>query len=244
MKNIILAAGYATRLYPITENFPKPLLDIGGRSILDRLLADIDSIEEVDQHIVVVNHKFVDFFLRWKDSSSYRKSISIVDDGSVDNDHRLGAVKDLLLAMETNSVDDDMLVVAADNILDFSFSGFVDFFKQKGTSLIMCHHEPSLKALQKTGVVTLDESNKVLLMEEKPADPKSNWAVPPFYIYKKSDLDWVRNCISNGCKFDAPGNLAHYLCQHTPIHAWPMAGHRVDIGDVASYEKAKKEITY
>lgn len=244
MKNIILAAGYATRLYPITENFPKPLLDIGGSSILDRLIADIDQIADVDQHIVVVNHKFVDFFSRWKENASYSKPILIVDDGSVDNEHRLGAVKDLLLALELGKVDDDILVVAADNILDFSFSGFVDFFKQKETSLIMCHNEPSLKALQKTGVVSLDEANKVLLMEEKPLNPKSNWAVPPFYIYKKSDLGLVKNSISDGCKFDAPGNLAHYLCQHTPIHAWQMSGHRFDIGDVESYEKAKNGIKF
>ncbi len=124
MKNIVLAAGYATRLYPVTENFPKPLLEIGGISILDRLIGDIDTIDEIDEHIIISNHKFLSHFQQWAAASNYTKKVTIVDDGSIENENRLGAVKDLLLAVETGQFyDNDLLVVAADNILTFSFRG-------------------------------------------------------------------------------------------------------------------------
>lgn len=243
MKNIVLAAGYATRLYPITENFPKPLLEIGGSTILDRMLADVDAIEAVDGHIIVSNHKFISIFREWLEGARlrYRKPITLIDDGSTDNDHRIGAVKDLILALDTCGVEDDILVAAADNVLDFSFGGFVDYFQQKQTSLIMCHYEPSVAALQKTGVVCLDADNKVLLMEEKPQEPKSEWAVPPFYLYRKEDLPLIKGAIEAGCKYDAPGNLAHYLTTRTTLHAYEMPGHRYDIGDVDSYERIKTQ---
>lgn len=243
MKNIVLAAGYATRLYPITENFPKPLLEIGGSTILDRMLADVDAIEAVDGHIIVSNHKFISIFREWLEGARlrYRKPITLIDDGSTDNDHRIGAVKDLILALDECGVEDDILVAAADNVLDFSFGGFVDYFQQKQTSLIMCHYEPSVTALQKTGVVTLDADNRVLQMEEKPREPKSHWAVPPFYLYRREELGLIRSAIDNGCKYDAPGNLAHFLTTRTTLHAYEMPGHRYDIGDVASYERIKAQ---
>lgn len=243
MKNIVLAAGYATRLYPITENFPKPLLEIGGSTILDRMLEDVDAIEAVDGHIIVSNHKFISIFREWLEGARlrYRKPITLIDDGSTDNEHRIGAVKDLILALDECGVEDDILVAAADNVLDFSFGGFVDYFQQKQTSLIMCHYEPSVTALQKTGVVTLDADNRVLQMEEKPREPKSHWAVPPFYLYRREELGLIRSAIDNGCKYDAPGNLAHFLTTRTTLHAYEMPGHRYDIGDVDSYERIKTQ---
>lgn len=239
MKNIVIAAGYATRLYPLTENFPKPLLEIGKSTILGRLFDDIDKINGVDEHVIVTNHKFASIFEDWKAKQRYTKPVTIIDDGTVTNETRLGAVKDLLLAIDRCCVDDDMLVVAADNILDFSLQGFVDFFKEKGTSVIMCHNEPELKKLQRTGVITVDENMKVLEMQEKPEKPVSNWAVPPFYIYCRNDLPLIKDCMNHGCGFDAPGNLAHYLCENTDMHAWVMPGKRYDIGNINSYQEAK-----
>ena len=131
-----------------------------------------------------------------------------------------------------------MLVVAADNLLFFSFQEFVDFAKAKGTSCIMCHEQPSIEKLQRTGVVELDENMKVLGMEEKPQVPKSHWAVPPFYIYTREDLDLVRHSVENGCGKDAPGNLAHYMVEHTTMHAWPMSAGRFDIGSLDTYYEA------
>ncbi len=238
MKNIVIAAGYATRLGELTKNFPKPLLKIGESTILGRMLDDIDGIQEIDEHIIITNHKFAPIFEDWKAAQNYTMPVTIVDDGTETNETRLGAVCDLLYAMEKLQIDDDMLVVAADNLLFFSFQEFVDFAEEKGTSCIMCHEQPELAKLQRTGVVELDAEMKVLGMEEKPQVPKSHWAVPPFYIYKKRDLDLVRHSVENGCGKDAPGNLAHYMVEHTVMHAWKMSAGRFDIGSLDTYEEA------
>ena len=243
MKNIVIAAGYATRLGELTKNFPKPLLQIGNSTILDRMLQDIDQIADIDEHIVVTNHKFAPIFQKWAADSHYTKPVTIIDDGTETNDTRLGAVCDLLLAMEHITDETDLLVVAADNILYFSFQEFVDFFKQKHTSCIMCHEQPSIEKLQRTGVIEVDDDWRVLSMEEKPQQPKSHWAVPPFYIYRKEDLDLVRHSVENGCGKDAPGNLAHYMAQHTMLHAWPMSAGRFDIGSLDTYYEAQRLFT-
>ena len=240
MKNIVIAAGYATRLGELTRNFPKPLLQIGTSTILGRMLDDIDRIDDIDEHIIITNHRFAPIFEEWASTQSYRKPLTIIDDGTSTNETRLGAVCDLLYAMEKLSIDDDLLVVAADNILMFSFKEFVDFAKMKESSCIMCHEQPSIERLQRTGVVVLDFDDKVLDMEEKPQIPKSTWAVPPFYIYLKKDLDLVRHSVENGCGKDAPGNLAHYMVDNTIMHAWKMSGGRFDIGSLDSYEEAKR----
>ena len=238
MKNIVIAAGYATRLGELTKNFPKPLLKIGDNTILGRMLDDIDKIPEIDEHIIITNHKFAGIFKEWKAGLHYTKPITIVDDGTETNDTRLGAVCDLLFAMDKLKLNDDLLVVAADNILFFSFREFVDFAKAKGTSCIMCHEQPSIEKLQRTGVIVIDENDKVLNMEEKPQVPKTHWAVPPFYIYMKKDLDIVRHSVENGCGKDAPGNLAHYMVEQVAMHAWKMTAGRFDIGSLDTYKEA------
>ncbi|MDE6089304.1 MAG: nucleotidyltransferase family protein [Duncaniella sp.] len=243
MKNIVIAAGYATRLYPLTENFPKPLLKVGDRSILERMLDDIDPLPEIDSHIIVTNHKFAPIFEEWLKNMSYTKPVTIIDDGTESNETRLGAVRDLLLAIEQCNVDDDIMVLAADNILEFSLSGFIEFFRDKGTSVIMCHHEPELRRLQRTGVIAVDDDMKVLEMQEKPEKPVSNWAVPPFYIYSRKDMPLIRECLSHGCGYDAPGNLAHYLAEVSILHAWPMPAGRFDIGSLDSYKEAQERFS-
>ena len=251
MKNIVIAAGYATRLGELTKNFPKPLLKIGESTILGRMLDDIDRIAEIDEHIVVTNHKFAPIFEQWKAEQHYQKPVTIIDDGTETNETRLGAVCDLLLALDyiearaakssLNREDlggADLLVVAADNLLFFSFQEFVDFAREKQTSCIMCHEQPSIEKLQRTGVIVVDDQMRVLNMEEKPQQPKSHWAVPPFYIYRKEDLELVRHSVENGCGKDAPGNLAHYMVEHTVMHAWPMSAGRFDIGSLDTYYEA------
>ena len=242
MKTIVIAAGYATRLGELTRNFPKPLLKIGESTILGRMLDDIDTIDEIDEHIIVTNHKFAPVFEEWARNQHYSKPVTIVDDGTQTNETRLGAVCDLLFAMDKLGIDDDLLVVAADNLLFFSFADFVKFAREKDSSCIICHRQPSVEKLRRTGVVVLDENHKVLNMEEKPQEPKTTWAVPPFYIYLKKDLELVHNSVADGCGKDAPGNLAHYMCDHTLMHAWPMAGTgenlRFDIGSLDTYQEA------
>ncbi len=238
MKTIIIAAGYATRLGELTKNFPKPLLKIGHNTILGRLLDDIDPIADIDEHIIVTNHRFASVFEDWAHKQQYVKPIRIIDDGTSSNETRLGAVGDLLFAMQQLKQDDDLLVVAADNLLFFHFQEFVDFAKEKNTSCIMYHEQPSIEKLQRTGVVVLDDNNRVLEMAEKPQQPQTHHAVPPFYLYMRKDLDLIRHSLENGCGNDAPGNLAHYLVEHTIMHAWPMNGERFDIGSLDTYYEA------
>ncbi len=238
MKNIVVAAGYATRLGELTKNFPKPLLKIGDSTILGRMLDDIDCIPQIDEHVIITNHKFVSIFEEWAKEQHYSKPITIVDDGTSTNETRLGAVCDLLFAMDKLHIDDDILLVAADNLLFFTFKDFVDFAISKQGSCLMCHEQPSIEKLQRTGVIVMDENNKVLNMEEKPQEPKSHWAVPPFYIYLKKDLDLVRHSVENGCGKDAPGNLAHYMVDHTDMYAWKMNARRFDIGSLDTYYEA------
>ena len=265
MKSVILAAGYATRLGELTKNFPKPLLQIGQNTILGRILDDIDTIPEITEHIIVTNHKFAPIFEKWAAEQHYTKPLRIIDDGTETNETRLGAVCDLLLAIKetpSNSplssssslssslpskgdkrseewgLGESFLVLAADNLLFFSFRDFINFAKEKNASCIMCHEQPSIEKLQRTGVVVLDEQQRVLNMEEKPQQPKSHWAVPPFYFYHEKDLDLILHAIENGCGKDAPGNLAHYLVDHTEMYAWKMNGGRFDIGSLDTYHEA------
>ena len=153
MKCLILAAGYATRLYPLTENFPKPLLKVGEKAILDWLVDDLAADPEIDEFIVVTNHKFAEHFVRWGETKAQK--ITVVDDGTSTNETRLGAVKDIQFALEQAGVDDDVFVMAGDNVLDFSLCRFIEFAKARGTSCVMCHEERELKKQQKTAIITI-----------------------------------------------------------------------------------------
>lgn len=239
MKCLILAAGYATRLYPLTENFPKPLLDVRGKTILDWLIDDIDSLGEVDEYVVISNHKFAHHFESWAKSKAQK--ITVVDDGTSTNETRLGAVCDIQFAIDALSLDDDMLIIAGDNVLDFSLTKFIGYAKEKKTSAIMRYYEPELKKLQKSGVVTIDESDLVLEMTEKSLTPASNWCCPPFYFYTREDARLVKEGIAEGCGTDAPGSYIAWLCKKTKVHAMQMPGKRYDIGNLESYEQVKKD---
>ena len=235
MKCLILAAGYATRLYPLTENFPKPLLKVGEKTILDWLIDDLNQTGLIDEYIVVTNHKFAQIFEEWS-----KGRYTIIDDGTSSNETRLGAVKDIELGIQTRHVDDDLLVMAGDNLLDFSLSGFLRYAQEKGTTCIMRYFEPNDERLHKCGVVEVDGNDKILTMEEKPAQPKSHWCCPPFYYYTKDDLQLVGQGIAEGCGTDAPGSFIAWLCGRTAVHAWEMPGPRYDIGSLESYEAVKK----
>ena len=237
MITVALAAGYATRLYPLTENFPKPLLEVAGSSILDRLLADFDSFPEVTRHVVISNHRYIGRFEEWLRGANYAKPIELLDDGTTDNDHRLGAVCDIQFAIERLSLDDDLLVYAGDNLLDFSLRGFADSFHRHNATSILCYHEPDEQALRKTGVLSLGEDFRVLEMLEKPKNPPSHWAVPPFYIYARRDLPQVKRAIELGAHTDSPGGFIAYLAGVSPVYAWPMPGKRYDVGTLENYEQ-------
>lgn len=239
MKCLILAAGYATRLYPLTENFPKPLLSVGDKTILDWLVDDIDTAGLCDEYVVISNHKFAHHFRDWAAKKTQR--ITVVDDGTESNDTRLGAVRDIQFAIDALGLDDDMLVIAGDNVLDFSLTRFISYAREKQASAILRYYEPKVEKLRKCGVLEIDGDDRVIGMEEKPAEPRSHWCCPPFYYYTKKDASLVAEGIAAGCGTDAPGSYVAWLCGKTAVYAMEMPGKRYDIGNLESYEQVKKE---
>ncbi|MBO4642608.1 MAG: nucleotidyltransferase family protein [Bacteroidaceae bacterium] len=235
MKCLILAAGYATRLYPLTENFPKPLLKVKDKTILDWLIDDIDGAGLVDEFIIISNHRFAHHFTDW--AKKKEQKITVVDDGTSTNETRLGAVKDIQFTIETLGLDDDMLVIAGDNVLDFSLQRFAHYALEKKTSCIMRYYEPTFEKLLKCGVVTIDENDLILRMTEKSPTPETHWCCPPFYYYTREDARLVQAGIDAGCGTDAPGSYIAWLCTQTQVHAMKMPGQRYDIGNLTSYKE-------
>ena len=235
MKCILLAAGYATRLYPLTENFPKPLLKVGEKTILDWLMDDVKEL--VDEFIVISNHKFAGHFQAW--AGAHTLPITVVDDGTSTNETRLGAVKDIQYAVDKLGIDEDVLVLAGDNVLDFSLVPFVRFGQENGCSCIMCYEENKLAKQQRTAIITTNPDNVITSYEEKPKEPKSSLAVPPFYYYLAEDVKKIPAALEAGCGYDAPGSFAAWLSSHTTMKAYRMPGSRYDIGNLESYEKIK-----
>lgn len=235
MKCLILAAGYATRLYPLTENFPKPLLKVGEKTILDWLVDDIAAAGLVDEYVVISNHKFAHHFEEW--AATRKEHISVVDDGTETNETRLGAVRDIQFAIDALKLDDDMLVIAGDNVLDFSLTHFIRYADSKQSSAIMRYFEPVEAKLRKCGIVEIDSDDKIISMEEKPAEPKSHWCCPPFYYYTKADAQRIPQAIESGCGVDAPGSFIAWLATQTTVYAMEMPGSRYDIGNLESYNE-------
>ena len=165
----------------------------------------------------------------------------MVDDGTSSNETRLGAVKDIQFAIDKLGIDDEMLVIAGDNVLDFSLTKFVSYAKHKKASCIMRYYESVYSKLLKCGVVSVDGDDKVLDMTEKSPTPATNWCCPPFYYYRKKDARLVAKGIESGCGTDAPGSYIAWLCTQSDVYAMEMPGRRYDIGNLESYEKVKRE---
>lgn len=265
MKCLILAAGYATRMYPLTENFPKPLLPVKGRPILDWLIEDISACG-INDFVVVTNHKFAGQFEDWAGQINNGTTglenglvnITVVDDGTSTNETRLGAVKDIQLGVSAESgfmfgdgakvgdgldsvAQDDYLVIAGDNLLDFSFKGFIEFFKEKKAPCVMTHEENDVEKQRRTAIITFDADGLITSYEEKPEEPKGNHAVPPFYCYRAEDLAGIGAALEDGCGYDAPGSFAAWLSGREKVYAWKMPGKRIDIGSLEGYEKIKND---
>ncbi len=238
MKCLILAAGYATRLYPLTENFPKPLLEVGGKTIVDWLIDDLREANVIDEFVVISNHKFAHCFDEWAAKKDYK--VTVVDDGTSSNETRLGAVCDIKFAIDKLGLDDDMMVLAGDNVLDFSLTKFLDFCMDKKASCVMRYFEEKKETLPKRGVLEID-GDRVTGMEEKPANPKTQWCCPPFYFYSREDAKKLGKAIEDGCGVDAPGSFIAWLCEKSPVFAMKMPGKRYDVGNLESYTKIKKE---
>ena len=239
MKCLILAAGYATRLYPLTENFPKPLLEVGGKTILDWLLDDMDTMGVIDEYVVISNHKYYQHFVRWAATKSMK--ITVVDDGTSSNETRLGAVRDIQFAVNSLGLEDDMLVMAGDNLLDFSMTKFIRYALEKNAPCTMRYYEPSFQKLLKSGIVTVDENDKITRMTEKVPNPETNWVSVAFYYYPRETVRLIAQALADGCGVDAPGSFLIWVSQRTTSYAMEMPGHRYDVGNLDSYQKIKEE---
>lgn len=234
---IVLAAGYATRLYPLTENFPKPLLPVGEKTILDHLLDDLAATGCVDRYVIVSNHRYIDAFRAYAEKKTL--PILVLDDGSEQNETRLGAVRDIAFALRSiapqGAPTEDVLVIAGDNVLDFSLGALLRYAAEKQTSCVMRYEEPSVERLRKCGVITVDGEDRITSMVEKPPVPPSHHCVPPFYFYRAADAARAEEALAEGCGADAPGSFLAWLAARTTVHAMPMPGHRYDVGNLESY---------
>lgn len=230
MKCIFLCAGYATRLFPLTENFPKALLKVGGRALLDYILDEVNSLDEIDEIYLVTNAKYTPHFESWAKEKNNIKPITVINDGTYTNDDRLGAIGDINFTIEKCNINDDVLIIAGDNLFTFKLREFVDFYKAKKAPSVCVREETDINLLKRVGVAVLDDSNKILDFEEKPAEPKSKYAVYAEYIYPKEILPVFKEYLAEGNSNDAPGNFVAYLYKKMPTYAYPFKGECYDVG--------------
>lgn len=240
MKCILLAAGYATRLYPLTKDKPKSLLTVNHKTILEHILRKIEKVESVDMIYIVSNARFYEQFDSWVDHYISSKPIKVINDQTTDPENRLGAIADIQFAIEQENIDEDILVVAGDNIFDFELSDFVQFYKEVNCDCLTIHALNDRSALQKTGVVSIDDSNQILSFEEKPELPKSNLAAPPFYIYRSDTLKLINKYLAEGNNPDAPGYFIPWLICFKKMYAYRFEGRRYDIGTIESYREVQR----
>lgn len=230
MKCILLCAGYATRLFPLTQNFPKALLEVGGRAILDYTLDEVNSIDEIDHIYLVTNAKYTPHFEEWAKSKNNIKPITVFNDGKTNNDDRLGAIGDMQFTIEKAGINDDILVLATDNLFTFKLKDFVEFYKTKNAPSVCVREEEDINLLKRVGVAKLDEDMRIVDFVEKPAEPQSKYAVYAEYIYPKNVLPMIKTYLEEGNSCDAPGNLVAYMYKRLPTYAYAFNGVCYDVG--------------
>lgn len=240
MKAIILAAGYATRLYPLTKYYPKPLLKIGGKTIMDFIVDEINTIEEIDKIFVVTNHKMAAHFNNWYSTRVDKDKIIVIDDGTNENGIRLGAIGDIQLVIEKGGIDDDLLIVAGDNYFTYPLKEYYDYYKRVDRDCACVMKIDDREALKQLGVAEL-EGDKIIGMEEKPAEPKSNKAIFATYIYKRETVRLFKKYLDEGNPPDSPGNFVVWLYKRKDVFAWTMTGDCYDIGTCKEYVKIRKK---
>jgi glucose-1-phosphate thymidylyltransferase len=241
MKALILAAGYATRLYPLTLDKPKPLLTIAGKPMIEYIVEKLDELKELDEIFIVTNAKFFHHFSSWQESYHSKKKITIVDDGTLTEETRLGAVGDLEFVIDKYDVSDDMVIIAGDNLFEFSLKKLEDVSHRKNSSAIALHDlgDPQ-KLKKKFGTVLIDHDSKIIDFEEKPEHPKSSMAATCCYILKSSDLELLKAYIKSKHKPDNIGEVIIYLWKNSKIYGIPFTEGWVDIGGKEEYEKANQ----
>jgi len=229
MKCILLCAGYATRLFPLTENFPKALLKVGGRPIIDYVIDEVNSLEEVDEIYLVTNNKYTPHFQEWAKKKNNDKPIIVFNDLTTNNENRLGAIGDIEYTIEKAKIDDDVLIIATDNLFTFKLKDFVDFQKKYNASAI-CVKTEEYENLKRLGVVETDENMRIVGFEEKPEQPKGKYAATAVYLYPRSVVPVFKQYIDEGNKADAPGNFVAYLYKKSPVYGYAFSGDWFDVG--------------
>lgn len=240
MKAIILAAGYATRLYPLTKNQPKPLLEVGGKSILDHIIEKMDQVEALDEVFIVTNEKFSTHFISWSKQANYRVKLTVVNDGTLSNETRLGAIGDIQYVIDNQEVSDDLMIVAGDNLFGFELTDFVNFYKEKQENIISLYREEDPVQLIRGGTADIDTEGKVIGFEEKPAEVNYPYSVPTFYIIKQEYVSLFIDYIQAGNNADANGNFIPYLLEHANVYGYVFDEYRYDIGTLESYEAVQE----
>lgn len=231
MKALILAAGYATRLYPLTKDKPKPLLKVGSKTITDRLVEKIERIRDIDEIYIVTNEKFAPNFIEWAEKSTYKKPIKIINDHTLTNETRLGAIGDMELVVREGGISDDILVLGGDNLFDFSLRDFIEFARSKTGSVVALRDIGDLNEAKKYGIVSIDGNEKVTEFTEKPEDPKSTLAAMCVYYFPKAMLSLLKTYLDTGKNKDAPGHYIGWLAQKDFLYGYKFDGEWFDIGD-------------
>jgi glucose-1-phosphate thymidylyltransferase len=242
MKAVLLCAGFATRMYPLTRDFPKPLLEVAGRPIVEDLVDQLAATGRVGSFRLVSNGRFAGRFRAWRDDLIRRRpdlGIDVVDDGALDDDTRLGAVRDLALALEGPAPEAPVLVAAGDNLFRFSLAAFLDDHAARPRNLILVERETDPARLRRSGVAELGPAGRVLRFVEKPADPPSTFCCPPLYVYQPEALARLPEFLAEQPDADAPGSFVAWLASREPVFAHPMRGRRLDVGDLDSYRRAE-----
>ena len=240
MKAIILAAGYATRLYPLTETRAKPLLPLAGRPMLDYLLDRIREVGEIDEVHVVTNHKFAEPFAEWASS----RDVVVHDDGTTSEDDRLGAIGDIQFVIESAGLEhEDLIVIAGDNLFDFSVAEYVSWWRGKGdASAVVLYDVGSLELVRRYSSVELDESGRLRSFVEKPESPTSTLVATASYIYHRAHVPFIRRYLDEGNAPDQPGRLVAWLLPRLPVYGFAASGDWRDIGDAGQLLEADNRL--
>lgn len=244
MNALILAAGYATRLYPLTLTKAKPLLEVGGKPMIDWVLDNLASVRDLKIVYVVTNAKFARDFEAWAKSAQDRHrhlQIKVMNDGSSSDDDKLGAIGDinLVLAREPDIAGDDLVVVAGDNLFNQPLNAFVDFAR-KSEATVALYDVGDLEQMKKYAAVTLDAEGVIAEFEEKPAKPKTTLAAIALYFYSKELLPLFTTYLAAGNNPDQPGRFLQWLYPRKPVKTFQIRGKWLDIGSKETLEAANK----
>lgn len=240
MHVLLLAAGYSRRLYPLTENFPKPLLDIGGRPIIEHIIEKLSNLKDIKNIYIVTNQKYYQHFLNWKKDFKTNFKIEILNDGTLSNEDRLGAIGDINFVIENKKINDDLLILGGDQLFNFSLNEFVNFFNKNKRDITMVVKERNKEYIKQSSCVTLDKNNKITFFEEKPQNPKSNLISRCIYIYKKDTLKLIKQYLSEGNNSDQPGRFVQWLHTRKEVLGFVSKENVIDIGTHETLEKARK----